>query len=327
MDTKLPFSLLTTRMPRIARISSIPTLAKARVSPLGSVMGEVPAGVARGIGVRPGAKLVSGGHDHTAASIGIGQTRVGQLMNEIGTVDFTMMLVGDDELPKLRRPDGTRITYRKHVKPGTYAIGAGGGLTGGVILRWFRDHFGLLEKAECARTGASFYAEYDKKIPKEPTDLIVLPQFGTGLPGRHHTGAILNMTMNTTNEQIYRAFMENEAYDVYTGIKFVNDNILRVNDVIALGGAARCAEYMQIRSDVFNAPVKTIHSDQAGAHGDAMLAGVAVGVYKDLDEAIGASVRVKETFEPNPKNHAYYMGMYEKYMRAYEAVNDALYPE
>jgi len=299
-----------------------------KIVSLGSVMGEVPADIAGKIGVRPGAKLVSGGHDHTAASIGIGLTQVGQLMNEIGTVDFTMMLIGDSELPKLRRPDGRKINYRRHVNPGTYAINAGGGgLTGGVILKWFRDHFGLLEKAECERTGASFYAEYDKKLPKEPTDLIVLPQFGTGLPGRHHTGAILNMTMNTTNAQIYRAFMENESYAVYTGMKYVNDNILKVNDIIALGGAARCAEYMQIRSDVFNAPIKTVHSDQAGAHGDAMLAGVAVGVWKDLEEAISASVQIKETFEPNQKNHAYYMEMYEKYLRVYKAVNDALHPE
>ncbi len=298
-----------------------------KIIPLGAEMGEVPERIAKEIGVKPGAKLVSGGHDHTAASIGVGLTRVGQLMNEIGTVDFAMMLIGDSDLPKLRQPDGSRIGFRRHLGPGTYAINAGGGgLTGGAILRWFRDHFGLLEKAECERIGADFYAEYNKKFPKEPTDLIVLPQFGTGLPGRDHTGAILNMTMSTTNEQIYRAFMECETFAVYTGLKYVNDNIREVEDVIALGGGARSADYMQIRSDVFNAPVKTVNSDQAGTHGDAMLAGVAVGVWKDIEEAIEASVQIKETFEPNQKNHAYYMEMYEKYLRVYEAVNNALFP-
>ncbi|MCL2057887.1 MAG: FGGY family carbohydrate kinase [Oscillospiraceae bacterium] len=287
--------------------------------------------VTGGLGAMRGAKLVPCGHDHTAASLGVGMCRAGQMMNEIGTVDIMMMLIGEDDLPKLeamaqsggRRP----MRPRRHVTRGNYVMGAGGGgLTGGAILKWFRDHFGLYEKAECARDGLSFYAEYDKKIPAEPTNLIVLPQFGTGAPGRNQIGGILNMTMATTNEQIYRAFMECQSYAVYTGFKRVNENMRKVDDIIALGGGANSAEYMQIRSDVFNVPIKTTMTEQGGTYGSAMLAGVAAGIWGSIEEAIDATVRINQVFEPNPANHAYYMEMYEKYMKVQSAVNDALYP-
>ena len=301
-----------------------------KIIPMGAVMGEVPAGIAAEIGVKPGAKLVSGGHDHTAAAIGVGMYRAGQVMNEIGTVDVSQMLVGDNELKKLENTglSGESTRFWKYAIPGIYFIMAGsGGLTGGATLKWFRDHFGLLEKAETIKKGISFYSEYDKLIPIDPTGLIVLPQFGTGKPARNQTGGILGMTMATTNAEIYKAFMECETFAVYTGLKHAIENIMKADDVIALGGAARSREYMQIRSDIYNLPVKTVISDQAGTHGDAILAGVAVGLWKNISEAIEKTVHIKDIFLPNQKNHDYYMEMYQKYMKLYEAVNDSMFPE
>jgi len=317
-------------IPEMLEWAGVNPAVMPQIVPIGTAIGEVPASIAETMGVRPGAKLVSCGHDHTAASLGVGLYKKGQIMNNIGTVDLLMMIIGEEDLPGLyatQSASGRVMRPRKHISEGCYAIGAGGGgLTGGAVLKWFRDHLGLLEKDQCEKDGLSFYAEYDKKIPKEPTNLIVLPQFPTGLPSRNQAGGILNMTMATTNEEIYRAFMECETYAVYTGFKNANENIRKVEDVIALGGGAKSKDYMQIRCDVFNVPVKTMLSEQAGTHGSAMLAGVAMGVWENIEQAIIASVRVKETFYPNEKNHEYYMGMYEKYMRVHKAVNDALYP-
>ena len=319
-------------IPEMLEWAGVEPAVMPAIVPIGTATGAVPAAIAADIGVKPGAVLVPCGHDHTAASLGVGMCRAGQMMNEIGTVDILMMLIGEDDVQKMDTevwtPGRRAMRARKHVTKGNYVVGAGGGgFTGGAILKWFRDHFGLYEKAECERSGLNFYAEYDKNIPKDPTNLFVLPQFGTGLPGRNQAGAILNMTMATTNGQIYRAFMECESYAVYSGFKRVDENIRNVDDVIALGGGANSAEYMQIRSDVFNVPVKTVLSEQAGTCGGAMLAGVAAGVWDNIEEAIESSVRMKDVFEPNPKNHAYYMEMYDKYIKLYNAVNDALYPE
>jgi xylulokinase len=286
-------------------------------------MGEVPASIAAEIGVKPGAKLISGGHDHTAASLGVGLCKPGQMMNEIGTVDTMMLLTND--LSKLTAPNST-LNFSPHVTVGNFSVG-GGNLTGGVILKWFRDHFAKLEKSEWAAEGLPFYREYDKRIPPEPTDLIVLPRFSTGSASKAEFAGIMNLTLATTNEQIYRAFMEGEAYEMYTQFKRLNEKVSKVKNVIALGGGANCDAYMQIRSDVFNVPFATVNTEQAGTHGDAMLAGISVGVYKNIEEAIATAVSIKKTFEPNPKNHDYYMGMYEKYVRFYQAASETLWPE
>jgi sugar (pentulose or hexulose) kinase len=55
------------------------------------------AEIAQKTGVKPGAKLVTCGHDHIAASLGAGMYRAKQMMSEIGTVDFLMMLINEDD--------------------------------------------------------------------------------------------------------------------------------------------------------------------------------------------------------------------------------------
>ncbi len=50
-------------------------------------------------------------------------------------------------------------------------------LTGGNLLRWFRDQWGQAEVAEAARTGVDPYELLTRAMAPEPTDLLVLPYF------------------------------------------------------------------------------------------------------------------------------------------------------
>ena len=58
----------------------------------------------------------------------------------------------------------------------------------------------------------------------------------------------------------------------------------------------------------------------AGTVGCAMLAGVAAGVFADLESAAKAMVRKTGTFAPDPARHADYSRIYERYDKLYMAV-------
>ncbi len=280
--------------------------------PTGSTFGHLSKAAAEDLGMPEGIVMISGGHDHVPSSLGSGVYRAGTAMNAIGTVDTFMLIT--DQVEAAQSYTG----YKPHLLDGHYQFAPGGNLTGGVLLKWFRDHIGKYEKNMWADEGKDFYAEYEKQMPQEPTNLLVLPRFGAYGTTLADRAGILNLTLSTSNEEIYRAFMESETYEMYTGLKRHMDKFGPLSNITAVNGGANCNTYMQIRADVYNVPVSTLNCPQPGAMGDAMLAGIQAGIYKDVHEAVADCVKVRRVFEPNAKNHEYYMGMYEKYMKVYE---------
>ncbi|MBP3372120.1 MAG: hypothetical protein J6L88_06275 [Clostridia bacterium] len=284
--------------------------------PTGAKIGELSAAAALDLGLPAGIPLVSGGHDHIASSVGAGVYKAGQMMNAIGTVDGFTILTDSAEVG--RAANGYDFIYKPHYFQENYAVMTSN-LTGGVLLKWFRDHIGKFEKEFWANEGKDFYAEFEKQMAKEPTDLIVLPRFGGAKEAPFGKKAgILNMTLSTTNEEIYRAFMEGESFEMFGYFNNFLKSGGRVDSLTAVGGGARCDTYMQIRSDIFNVPVRTVTCDQPGALGDAMMAGIAAGVFANADEAISSIVGIRRVFEPDAKRHEYYMEQYDKYCRIYE---------
>ena len=67
-------------------------------------------------------------------------------------------------------------------------------------------------------------------------------------------------------------------------------------------------------------PITSLKTSDAGTVGSAMLTGVAVGVFRDLAEAAAIMVRQMETYRPDPRRHAQYMQIYERYKKVYQAV-------
>ena len=63
-----------------------------------------------------------------------------------------------------------------------------------------------------------------------------------------------------------------------------------------------------------------IEDKEIGAHGAAIAAGVAVGVYKDYREAVEKTVKITKTIYPRPA----YKSVYEAKYQTYRAVIEAL---
>jgi sugar (pentulose or hexulose) kinase len=66
--------------------------------------------------------------------------------------------------------------------------------------------------------------------------------------------------------------------------------------------------------------VVTLEGEDAAVRGDAMTAGVAVGVYPDLASAGAALVETKARFEPDPASRDVYDAGYDRYNRLFEAL-------
>ena len=55
-----------------------------------------------------------------------------------------------------------------------------------------------------------------------------------------------------------------------------------------------------------------------------MMTGIALGLFKDLDDAAAHMIETRKTYEPRQKYHEKYMEVYERYERVYSAVRPVM---
>jgi len=98
-----------------------------------------------------------------------------------------------------------------------------------------------------------------------------------------------------------------------------------VDEVRATGGGARSPLWLQLQADVYGCPIRRTGVDEGPAYGAALLAGVASGVFTDL-EAATSSVRLRESItEPDPKRARRYDELYAIFASLYPALRDAMH--
>ena len=133
-------------------------------------------------------------------------------------------------------------------------------------------------------------------------------------------GAILGLTTASTAADIYRACMEGVAYEMRLNYEALSGSGIRFEKLHATGGGARSKVWMQMKADVLNLPITALKTADAGTVGSAMLTGIAVGRFANLEDAAARMVQEMETYGPREEMHKKYMKIYERYKAVYKAV-------
>ena len=95
-----------------------------------------------------------------------------------------------------------------------------------------------------------------------------------------------------------RAILEGICFDLRQSLEIARESGLAVAEMRTGGGGARSALWSQIKADVYGIPISTLHHEEAGILGAAMLAGVGVGAYASEADAANRLVQTRERFTP-----------------------------
>ena len=158
---------------------------------------------------------------------------------------------------------------------------------------------------------------------EEPSGLLVLPHFaGAATPymDTGSKGAVIGLTAATTVADIYRGCMEGVVYEMYLNMQALRQSGICFDRIHATGGGAQSKEWMQMKADVLDIPITSLKTVDAGTVGSAMLTGIAVGLFKDLNDAAAHMVEKTESYEPRREMHDKYMEIYKRYEKVYQAV-------
>lgn len=284
----------------------------------GSVVGQILPTLADELGLNHGVKLILGGHDQIMAGVGAGMIEIGQAVNGIGTVDcITPLFKGAKLSSDMMHYSYASIPYLFDDTFVTYAFN----MTGGSLLKWFRDTFARADKEMAQQKNQEIYDLLADEMPDAPTSLFVLPHFAGSpvpQPDIHGKGAILNLTLGTKRGDIYRACMEGEALEMRHNLETLQRQGIEISELRTVGGGARSAKWLQMRADIFGKPIARMRFEEAGTLGTAIVAGVASGCYASLQEATDVLCAVDRYYEPDTGTHEIYSERYEKYRKLYD---------
>ncbi len=293
----------------------------ARPVPSGSVVGTIPHKVASELGLPADVIVVAGGHDQPCGALGAGVIEPGTAMYASGTVECIC--------PVFDRPYFDERLFRANLC--TYDYTAANtyttvlfSLTGGNLLRWFRDQWGQPEVAEAARSGADPYDLLTQAMAAEPTDLMVLPYFtpsGTPYFDTETPGAILGLRLGTTRGEVLRALIEGVAMEMRLNLDILGESGLAVRQLRAIGGGAKSTALVQLKADVLHRPITTLAVTEAGCLGVALLA-CAADTGAALGELIERWVKAGSAIEPDPRRAARYDERFAAYRELYPAVRE-----
>lgn len=291
----------------------------ARPLESGTVSGTIPSAIARELGLGDGVSVVTGGHDQPCGALGAGATQPGLAMYATGTVECITPAFAEPVFAEALRT-ANLCTY-DHAAPGLYATVAFS-LTGGNILKWFRDEFGAVERAEEARTGVNAYQRLLELAGETPSPLLVLPYFTpTGTPyfDTRATGAILGLKLSTTRGELVRALLEGVAFEMRLNLDILERSGCPITELRAIGGGAKSPVWNRLKADVLGKPLTTLNVTEAGCLGVAMLACAAV-TGETVHNLAARWVRPVDVVKPNPDNTAWYAARFKRYRELYPAL-------
>jgi xylulokinase len=196
-----------------------------------------------------------------------------------------------------------------HVAPGMFTTVAYS-LTGGNILKWYRDQF----------APGQGYSEILKTAAKEPTQLLVLPYWtpsGTPFFDLHTPGTISGLRLATTRGEILRALLEGVALEMRLNLEILRESGCEICELRAVGGGANSAFWTQLKADVIGRPITTLNVTETGCLGAAMLA-CAATTGEALASLAGRWIKPVSTVVPNAAR------CYDEHFDRYRALYPAL---
>lgn len=228
--------------------------------------------------------------DQQAALFGQGCWEAGMAKNTYGTGCFLLMNTGEEAV-KSQHGLVTTLAWGINDKV-EYAL-EGSIFVAGSAIQWLRDGLKFFPNAKDSEPMA--------KALDSNEGVYVVPAFvGLGAPywDDKARGAIFGLTRGTTQNHITRATLESLAYQTKDVLEAMEkDSNLTLSTLQVDGGAVANTFLMQFQSDILNVPVKRAAVNETTAMGATMLAGLAVGYWKNKEE-IKECMKTGDTFYP-----------------------------
>ena len=216
--------------------------------------------------------------DQQAALAGQTCFRPGEAKNTYGTGCFLLLNTG---VSAVRSKHGllTTVAYRFGSAPAYYALEGSIAVTGSLV-QWIRDNLGLIQRSADIEALA-------RTVP-DNGGVYFVPAF-SGLYAPHWNdgarGTIVGLTRFANRGHLARAVLESTAFQTWEVLRAMEqDSGVSLETLRVDGGMTDDELLMQFQADIVSRVVVRPTIKETTALGAAFAAGLAVGVFRDLDD-------------------------------------------
>ncbi len=278
--------------------------------------GEVSAVASSETGLPEGTPVAAGGIDAFMETLGAGVIRSGIVCDSTGTSTCLAMAAPDGEFS---------LPTVEHVAPGLRLAVIPVSYSGGA-LAWAMS-IAMPDVFRSQRDWTASIREALAGSAPGAAGLTFIPHMtGRRSPTANPRarGALVGLDPAHTASDVIRSVLEGCAYAMQECVESCMPGEA-VAELRAVGSGVRHDAWLQMKADILRAPVIRMKVREGALAGAVMLAGVAAGVFEDVEAGAGAVVRPEEKFEPtqDPKVCAAYSDGAARFRRAEAALEMA----
>lgn len=288
------------------------------ICPSSEILGYISREAASLTGLIEGTPVVVGAGDMLCMLISSGLTQLGRAADITGTASIMAVYVDEPVMDP-------RLMNLHHAVPGWIPFGICD--SGGGSLKWFKDSFCQAEVERAERLGVDVYDLLNPIAARaEPGSegLLFFPYLmgerSMGSPFAR--GVFFGLTPRVGKGAMVRAIMEGVTFELRRTLEIVEAAGNQVNCVYTIGGGSRSDVWSQIKADIYQKPVYTFEASEGGILGAAILAGLGVGAYPDIQTAAERCLRLHKTFEPDPSQSARYDYLYGLFVDIHDRIQE-----
>jgi xylulokinase len=278
------------------------------------VTGRISPEAAKETGLSTDTVVVGGGGDQAAGAVGTGTVRSGFISVALGT---SGVVFACDE--KFSVDSENRLHSFCHANGRWHQMGVM--LSAAACLQWWVDNVNI----DLKENAFDVLLAEAEKVSAGNNGLLFLPYLmGERTPHSdpNARGAFIGLTITHNRAEMTRAILEGVCFGLRDSLEILKSLKVNMTEVRVSGGGSKSRLWRQILADVFNLNVDVINSKEGPAYGAAILAAVGCGLYKNVDEACSALIKVTDRVEPIKDNVEKYNRVYEVYYGLYSNLKD-----
>lgn len=278
-------------------------------------VGTLKSSAAKTLGLSETVKVCAGAGDNAAAAVGtgtVGNGRCNISLGTSGTVFISSKKFGVDPMNAL---------HSFAHADGSYHL-MGCMLSAASCNKWWQESI----------IGTTDFKGEEAKITEDMLGrnrVFFLPYLmGERSPinDTNARGTFIGMTMDTQRQDMTLAMLEGVAFGIRDSVEVARKIGVKIERSKICGGGAKSAIWKKIFANVLNMNIDIVETEEGPGYGGAILAAVACGEWKNVEEAAEKLVRIKDTISPEPEIAARYEERYARFTKIYPAVKE-LFPK
>ena len=274
-------------------------LEKNRLSePLasGTKIGFITVSMSKPTGLKEGCIVALGGHDQPCGALGCGVIDSGQVSDSCGT--YECLVAVSDKASNTQEALSYNLNSYCHVVSGKYVTLAF--FPAGIVNNWFLKEFCQDESQLSKSNNKSIHEILSQKIIDicpGPSGVCITPHLvGACNPywDTRAKTAIIGISPEITKYHIYKAIFEGIACELAINASVLESVVGNFENIKVYGGTSKSTFAVQLRADITGKNMLKMKSNEAVCLGAAILAGVAAGVYGNVEDAVKKTTEIKE---------------------------------